>query len=157
MFFLHGQRSVAEPGPTPSPWSIDTLFLVFDRLRAVLTCIDYLYAGLGIHSTVLRKIENFHKRLWKCWKFNRRFPQYDTVRLAEISSISKNSPRQCLCFCAFSQVLDQKHGKLIVPIFSFIQLMLIVKGINAFFSLDYWRKMLKVKTHLVLSMHLLCP
>ena len=23
MFFLHGQRSVAEPGPTPSPWSIE--------------------------------------------------------------------------------------------------------------------------------------
>ena len=21
-FYLHGQRSVAEPGPTPSPWSI---------------------------------------------------------------------------------------------------------------------------------------
>ena len=24
--FLHGQRSVAEPGPTPSPWSIGSMF-----------------------------------------------------------------------------------------------------------------------------------
>ena len=26
--FLHGQRSVAEPGPTPSPWSIMLSFLL---------------------------------------------------------------------------------------------------------------------------------
>ena len=28
-FFLYGQRSVTEPGPTPSPWSIALLFSFF--------------------------------------------------------------------------------------------------------------------------------
>ena len=29
--FLHGQRSVAEPGPTPSPWSISDSYLSHDQ------------------------------------------------------------------------------------------------------------------------------
>ena len=51
-FFLHSQRSVAEPGLTPSPWSIlSTFYMRFVDEIKIIFAIDNLIYSIKIESS----------------------------------------------------------------------------------------------------------